>query len=148
MACAQKHLVLPDEDTAAPRSRRSDALRASTANGCSSGGASSNSREGTLGALLAPDCESVELNARPRGSRGSARENLPLEGKLGRQPASDAGGAIREKAMEPWKGTPKPAMIGNKPATSGNKPGTSSAKPAQSSCCNPSSSAKKPTTKK
>jgi hypothetical protein len=91
---AQKHLVLPDEDAAAHRSRRSDALPASTANGCSSGGASRKSRARSLGALLAPDCELVKLNARPRGSRRSARENLPLEGKLGPQPASDPGGAI------------------------------------------------------
>ena len=48
--------------------------------------------------------------------------------------------------MQPWKGTPKPAMTSNKPAVTGNKPSTSSAKPAQSSCCQPS--AKKPTTKK
>ena len=50
--------------------------------------------------------------------------------------------------MEPWKGTPKPAMTGNKPAMTGNKPSASSAKPAQPSCCNSSSNAKKPTTKK
>jgi hypothetical protein len=48
--------------------------------------------------------------------------------------------------MQPWKGTPKPAMTGNKPAMTGNKPSTSSAKPTQSSCCQPG--AKKPTTKK
>jgi hypothetical protein len=58
------------------------------------------------------------------------------------------GGAIQEKAVEPWKGTPKPAMTGNKPGMAGNKPSTSSAKPTQGSCCQPSSSAKKPTTKK
>jgi hypothetical protein len=56
------------------------------------------------------------------------------------------GGAIEEKTMQPWKGTPKPAMTSSKPAVTGNKPSTSSAKPAQSSCCQPS--AKKPTTKK
>jgi hypothetical protein len=56
------------------------------------------------------------------------------------------GGAIEEKAMEPWKGSPKPAMTSNKPAMTGNKPSTSSAKPAQSSGGQPS--AKKPTTKK
>ena len=57
--------------------------------------------------------------------------------------------------MEPWKGTPKPAMTGNKPAMTGNKPAmtasklsTSPAKPAGGSCCQPSSTAKKPTTKK
>jgi hypothetical protein len=61
---------------------------------------------------------------------------------------SIAGGAIQEKAMEPWKGTPKPAMTGNKPAMTGSKPSTSSVKPTQSSCCQPSTSAKKPTPKK
>ena len=61
---------------------------------------------------------------------------------------SIAGGAIQEKAMEPWKGTPKPAMTGNKPAMTATKPSTSSAKPAGGSCCQPSSTAKKPTTKK
>jgi hypothetical protein len=44
--------------------------------------------------------------------------------------------------MQPWKGTPKPAMPGNKPAMAASKPSTGSAKPAQSSCCTPS--AKKP----
>jgi hypothetical protein len=44
--------------------------------------------------------------------------------------------------MQPWKGTPKPAMPGNKPAMAANKPSTGSAKPAQASCCTPS--AKKP----
>jgi hypothetical protein len=44
--------------------------------------------------------------------------------------------------MQPWKGTPKPAMPGNKPAMASNKPSTSSAKPAQASCCQPT--AKKP----
>ena len=77
-----------------------------------------------------------------------ARENLPLEGKFGGQPAFDLGGAIQEKAMEPWKGTPKPAMTATKPATTGTKPSTSPAKPAGGSCCQPSSTAKKPTTKK
>ena len=77
-----------------------------------------------------------------------ARENLPLEGKFGGQPAFDLGGAIQEKAMEPWKGTPKPAMTGTKPAMTANKPSTSPAKPAGGSCCQPSSTAKKPTTKK
>jgi hypothetical protein len=77
-----------------------------------------------------------------------AREKLPLEGKLVRQPAFDPGGAIQEKAMEPWKGTPKSAMTGNKPAMTANKPSTSPAKPAGGSCCQPSSTAKKPTTKK
>ena len=50
--------------------------------------------------------------------------------------------------MEPWKGTPKPAIAGNKPAMTARKPSTSSAKPAGGSCCQPSSTAKKPTTKK
>jgi hypothetical protein len=77
-----------------------------------------------------------------------ARENLPLEGKFGGQPAFDLGGAIQEKAMEPWKGTPKPAMTATKPAMTGTKPSTSSAKLAGGSCCQPSSTAKKPTTKK
>ena len=77
-----------------------------------------------------------------------ARENLPLEGKFGGQPAFDLGGAIQEKAMEPWKGTPKPAMTATKPAMTGTKPSTSSAKPAGGSCCQPSSTAKKPMTKK
>ena len=77
-----------------------------------------------------------------------ARENLPLEGKFGGQPAFDLGGAIQEKAMEPWKGTPKPAMTATKPAMTGTKPSTSSAKLAEGSCCQPSSTAKKPTTKK
>jgi hypothetical protein len=44
--------------------------------------------------------------------------------------------------MQPWKGTPKPAMPGNKPAMASSKPSTSSAKPAQGSCCVPST--KKP----
>jgi hypothetical protein len=44
--------------------------------------------------------------------------------------------------MQPWKGTPKPAMPGNKPAMASTKPSTSSAKPAQASCCQPT--AKKP----
>jgi hypothetical protein len=48
--------------------------------------------------------------------------------------------------MQPWKGTPKPAMPGNKPAMAANKPSTSSAKPAQGSCCQPT--AKKPTNTK
>jgi hypothetical protein len=61
---------------------------------------------------------------------------------------SIAGGAIQEKAMEPGKGTPKPAMTGNKPAMTGNKPSTSSAKPTQSSCCHSSPGVNKPTTKK
>ena len=50
--------------------------------------------------------------------------------------------------MEPWKGTPKPAMTGNKPGMTAGKPSTSSAKPAGGSCCQPPSTAKKPTTKK
>ena len=50
--------------------------------------------------------------------------------------------------MEPWKGTPKPAMTATKPATTGTKPSTSPAKPAGGSCCQPSSTAKKPMTKK
>jgi hypothetical protein len=48
--------------------------------------------------------------------------------------------------MQPWKGTPKPAMPGNKPAMASTKPGTNSAKPAQGSCCQPT--AKKPTNTK
>jgi hypothetical protein len=48
--------------------------------------------------------------------------------------------------MQPWKGTPKPAMPGNKPAMASSKPSTSSAKPAQGSCCAPST--KKPTNTK
>jgi hypothetical protein len=50
--------------------------------------------------------------------------------------------------MEPWKGTPEPAMTGNKPSMTANKPSTSPAKPAGGSCCQPSSTAKKSTTKK
>jgi hypothetical protein len=55
---------------------------------------------------------------------------------------SIAEGAIEESTMQPWKGTPKPAMPGNKPAMASTKPSTSSAKPAQASCCQPT--AKKP----
>ena len=105
--------------------------------------------EPSLEALLAS-----ELNEHP-GTGGVATENLPLECKLGGQLPPMPGGAVQEKAMEPWKGTPKPATAGNKPATAGNKPATtgnkpssSSAKPTQSSCCHPAPSAKKPTSKK
>jgi hypothetical protein len=80
---------------------------------------------------------------------------MAAQGKTYHSKASWVGNRLRsqeapfqEKAMEPWKGTPKPAMTGNKPAMTGNKPSTPSAKPAQPSCCHPSSSAKKPTTKK
>jgi hypothetical protein len=48
--------------------------------------------------------------------------------------------------MQPFKGTPKPAMTASKPVMTGNKPTTSQVKPAQPSCCSPS--AKKPTGKK
>jgi hypothetical protein len=75
------------------------------------------------------------------------RKNLRLEGKLDRQVRLRFPKApLRKRPMEPWKGTPKPAMPGNKPAMAASKPSTSSAKPAQSGCCAPT--AKKPTTKK
>jgi hypothetical protein len=67
---------------------------------------------------------------------------------LAGNPPSIREGVIQEKAMEPWKGTPKPAMTGNKPGMTAGKPSTSSAKPAGGSCCQPPSTAKKPTTKK
>jgi hypothetical protein len=104
-------------------------------------------REPSLEALLASDRESAELNERP-GKEASQRKSYRRNASWVANLPPMTGGSVQEKAMEPWKGTPKPAMAGNKPAMTGNKPSTSPVKPTQSSCCPPAPSAKKPTSKK
>jgi hypothetical protein len=96
----------------------------------------------------APDLRCRLLDEHPRESAAAQGKTYRSKASWGGKLLPILGGAIQEKAMEPWKNTPKPAMTGNKPAMTGNKPSTPSAKPAQPSCCHPSSSAKKPTTKK